>query len=388
MNPALTPATLFWSELALWICYVPASYAAYRWSRVPTRRQRDLRAIDRLDGRRPEPSARSARGGDEDAQYRLGNFLWPILVAMTVPSLVMIVYHPYTRASNANLLDWVWPDFLALGNREAAQAAVARFAFWGFGGAFLYSFTMIWRRYMAMDVTPNTYTYAGIRFLTSMFLGCTVGALLGSAQAMGGRAVTDRAMVPLCAVVFFIGMFPDFGLAYLRDVAKRFLGKSMNNQDEISLLCVSGLDLWHESRFRQDGINNAHNLANTELPRLVRTFPFPAGQLVSWVDEALLLIHVAEDRLVRLNAAGVYTASAVLRALQDPRRLAQLASTTGLEPDALAVLGLSLEQSMNMPRIMRFRGHYLAELALAEAEAPTRWPADEVEAEYEGEDPG
>ena len=186
MNPALTPATLFWAQLALWICYVPASYAAYRWSRVPMRKARDQRAICRLDGER------SPRSSEEDTHnHRLANFLWPLLVAMTIPTLVMLVYHPYVRDTNTSLLDWVWPNFLAQGSPQEGRAAIARFAFWGFGGAFLYSFTMIWRRYMAMDVTPNTYTYAGIRFLTSMFIGCTVGALLGAARAAGGRAVSE-----------------------------------------------------------------------------------------------------------------------------------------------------------------------------------------------------
>lgn len=362
MNPALTPATLFWAQLALWICYVPASYAAYRWSRVPMRKARDQRAICRLDGER------SPRSSEEDTHnHRLANFLWPLLVAMTIPTLVMLVYHPYVRDTNASLLDWVWPNFLAQGTPQEGRAAIARFAFWGFGGAFLYSFTMIWRRYMAMDVTPNTYTYAGIRFLTSMFIGCTVGALLGAARAAGGRAVSEQAMVPLCAMVFFIGMFPDFGIAYLRELAKRRLGGAVVGQDEVSLLCISGLDLWHESRFRQDGINNAHNLANTDLPRLVRSFPFPVGQLVAWVDEAILLTHVGEARMAQLKGAGVVTASAVLRALGRPRRLAQLAAASGVDEGALSVLGLSLQQSMNMARIMHFRAHYLAELSRAEA---------------------
>jgi hypothetical protein len=160
----------------------------------------------------------------------------------------------------------------------------------------------------------------------------------------------------LCAVTFFIGMFPDFGIAYLREVAKRYLGQSVIAPEEASLLLVSGIDLWHESRFRQDAINNAHNLAHTDLPRLVQTFPFPIGQLVAWVDEALLIATASDEQVERLSRCGLRRASALVLAAADASLRSQLAEVSGLREDALDVLSLALAQSVNLPRVLRFQG--------------------------------
>jgi hypothetical protein len=350
--------------VAVWVSYIPASFLAYLWAKAPVRRARDGEALRQLQGADDESrqagvfARAAARYADLLHDFR--SFAWPVTVATAVPFVTLALYLPFSRRWTLQLLDHIWPDYLGFGHSLASTQASSRMILWGFTGAFLYSFTTIWRRFMALDITPNAYTYIGIRFLSSIITGGVVGAVVGSGVATAlGMPVSDRATTPICATVFIVGIFPDFGLAYLREVAKKYLGKVVDSEIETSLLEVSGINLWHESRFRQDGIENAHNLACTDLPRLVRSFPFPVSQLVDWVDESILITNIGPEQKTKFERAGVRHASTVFRAIRRRDHLAQLVSATGIAHDELCILGLSLEASSNLPLILRFQNHAL-----------------------------
>jgi hypothetical protein len=357
---------LWFALVLIWVSYIPASFVAYLWSKAPVRRARDGEALRQLEApdepRRESGVLARAAVRCADILHDVRSFAWPVVVATTVPFVTLALYLPFTRQWTRPLLEHIWPDYLGFGQPSASIQATSRVVLWGFTGAFLYSFTTIWRRFMALDITPNAYTYIGIRFLSSIITGGVVGAVIGSGLSTAvGTPVSDRACTPICATVFIVGIFPDFGLAYLREVARKYLGKVVDSELETTLLQVSGINLWHESRFRQDGIENAHNLASTDLPRLVRSFPFPVGQLVDWVDEAILLTNTGPEQRTKLAAAGVRRASTVLRAVRRREQLEQLVNATGIERDALCILRVSLEGSTNLPMILRYQAHALAE---------------------------
>lgn len=359
---AVRGSVLAWLLLvAVWVSYIPASFLAYLWAKAPVRRARDGEALRQLQGPGNPGWSSGVLARAADLLHDSRSFTWPVTVATAVPFLTLALYLPFSRQWTFQLLDHIWPDYLGFGHTAASLQASTRVVLWGFTGAFLYSFTTIWRRFMALDITPNAYTYIGIRFLSSVITGGVVGAVVGSGVASTmGMPVNDRATVPICATVFIVGIFPDFGLAYLREVAKKFLGKVVDSDIETSLVQVSGINLWHESRFRQDGIENAHNLACTDLPRLVRSYPFPVNQLVDWVDEAILLTNTGPEQKAKLARAGVRHASTLYRALRNPEHMPWLVNATGIPHDELCIVGLSLEAASNLPLILRFQDRALA----------------------------
>ena len=85
------------------------------------------------------------------------------------------------------------------------------------------------------------------------------------------------------------------------------------------------VDLVEDARLDSEGISDVEALADGEMVELLVATRTPAGRLVDWVDQALLVIHVggisgdgvAADRLAKLRNLGLRTATDLVTAAAD-----------------------------------------------------------------------
>lgn len=118
---------------------------------------------------------------------------------------------------------------------------------------------------------------------------------------------------------------------------------------------IEGISLWQQGRLDQEDIINVQNLASTDLLSLVVSTPFDVGQIVDWVDQAILLIYACPEQLIGLRKVGMRLASTVLKAFEtDPQQLQQ---ASGLSASELYLLHLALKPATNMGLISRYRAH-------------------------------
>ncbi len=113
------------------------------------------------------------------------------------------------------------------------------------------------------------------------------------------------------ALAFLIGFFPETGLSLLkRSVATWTRVWVMQEEKSIPLERLEGINVYHQSRLLDEGVENVENLAHADIIELMLDTRIPLPTLVDWIDQAILLVHVPDrtDQDV-LHASGVRTAT-------------------------------------------------------------------------------
>jgi hypothetical protein len=349
----LTEPTL-WSfllQVVSWASYIPLSYIAYRWVRAPLKRDRVKQSLFQLGIVQTKELAEIMAG-----EYRLKDYIWPLVLACVATFAIYSGTHPYVIQLG------VWPgvleeviDIFGADNLFLPRAIPAgRILFWGWLGSYIYSFYLTWRRFLAYDLTPSVYIFTSNRFFLAMAIGAIVGTGMGAFSTAAGVPF-DVNMATVSIVTFFIGFFPEQGINWIAATAQKALRQQGGIAKETRLSEIEGLSIWHQGRLKQEGIENAQNLATADVPALVIGTPFPVTQIVDWVDQAILLAYASQGQFEALEKVGLRCASDVLTAAGDNRLLNQLASATGLNKDGLRMLHLALQSASNMKMVSRFR---------------------------------
>jgi hypothetical protein len=350
----LTEPTLwaFLLQATALMLYIPASYIAYRWVRVPLKRERVKQSLTQLGIIQTEELEEIMAG-----EYRPRHYIWPLAILMLGMSGLYAMTHPYVIQLGlwSGWLDEVI-DILGADDLfpRARAILVGRFLFWGWCGAYVYSFHLTWRRFLTYDLTPSVYVFTANRFFLAFGVGAIVGVGVGTFSTAAGVPF-DVNMATVSIVVFFIGFFPEQGLNWIAASAQKALGQRGGIAKEIRLSEIEGLSIWHQGRLRQEGIENVQNLATADVPALVVGAPFPVHQIVDWVDQAILLTYASQEQFEALEKVGLRCASDVLTAAGDNKRLNQLANATGLNKDGLRMLHLALQSASNIKMVSRFR---------------------------------
>jgi len=359
----LTEPTLwaFLLQEAMYISPILLSYPAYRWVRARLKRERVEQSLSKL-GIVQTKELEEIIGGE----YRLKHYAWPLLGTCLVIFCAYAVTHPYgiQRGLWAGFLEEVI-DIFGADNLFPRAITVGRFLFWGWLGAYIYSLHLIYRRFLAYDLTPSVYVFTLNRFLLAMTVGAIVGLGVGTFSTAAGVPF-DVNMATVCIVTFFVGFFPDQGITWIAAMAKKALKLQGGIAKETRLSEIEGLSIWHQGRLMQEGIENVQNLAMADVPALVVGTPFTVHQIVDWVDQAILLVYASQEeqfeepeksraQFETLEKVGLRCATDVLTATGDDEHLNQLASATGLNKDGLRMLHLGLESASNIKIVLRFR---------------------------------
>ncbi len=132
------------------------------------------------------------------------------------------------------------------------------------------------------------------------------------------------------ALAFLIGFFPETGLSLLkRSISSWTRMWVMQEEKSIPLERLEGINVYHQSRLLDEGIENVENLAHSDIIELMLDTRIPLPTLVDWIDQAILLMHLPEreDQAI-LRGSGIRTATD-LEAAYDAARARDAANAEG-----------------------------------------------------------
>jgi hypothetical protein len=136
---------------------------------------------------------------------------------------------------------------------------------------------------------------------------------------------------------------------------------------ELQLSAIEGLSIWEQGRLRQEGLDNAQNLATADVARLVISTAFTINQLMDWIDQAILLVYASTDQFNALEQSGIRCASSFVTAAASPDNLSKLAEATKLDPNGLQMLYLAVQSAANIKLVARFHWQLSIDPARVEA---------------------
>jgi len=185
-----------------------------------------------------------------------------------------------------------------------------------FLGAYFFAVSVVFRGYVRADLTPKTYTNIILRLLLAVILAWTLSALpvfASSDSTESGELSTGL----LYLLAFFIGIFPETGVAVLKDLARNPIFTRMfpRLEEEHPLTRLDGINLYDRSRFMEEGIENIENLAHHNLIGLMLNTRISTNRLVDMFDQAILYLHLGLDaeeiaqRRKKLRGYGIRTAT-------------------------------------------------------------------------------
>jgi uncharacterized membrane protein len=365
----------FTLQAVVLISYIPMTFIAYRLLREDFKRNRASWEISQFGFQKGTDEFETAMASVE---YNLRQYIIPLTYIILIFAALYSMTSPYIIGLGAwkGLLEETANVFgqPPSGLIVPRDVLVGRFMFWCWLGAYIHSVDLTVRHYLAHDLTPNVYVNTAKRFTVAFVIGALVGLAVGSSY----RAVQisfDDSLVGVYVVCFFIGMFPDTGIKWIKNFAERTLRQKGDESDQKPLSLIEGISLWQQGRLDQEDILNVQNLASADLLSLVASTPFDVGQIVDWVDQAILLIYACPNQISVLKNAGVRHASTLVKAFEEnPKALAE---ATGLNANQLELLHLALKSATNMELISRYREHNTRQWENAPAVVePSLAPAD------------
>ena len=365
----------FLVEAIILLSYIPITYLAYRRLREPRKQRRAVWELSQV----AEPGTSEFDEALSTARYEPQEYLLPVLYITVVFAALYGMTHPAVIATG------VWSgllkvDLSALQDLGEQPAIIqGRFLFWCWLGAYVYSVERTVRHYLAYDLNPSVYISAAKRFIIAFVIGAvlSVGFVvlsdvdLGAAGANGAQAKllsTDTRLVLVYIVAFVSGIFPERGMRWIVATAARAMGSNgkQPEDEQRSLSEIEGISYWHRGRLEDEGVENIQNLATAHLLTLIVRTPYDVGQLVDWVDQAILATYATKKQCEKLRRLGVLRASDVLRTARETPQL--LTGRGRLREDEVKLLQLSLSSAANMKPIWKFRAQAEVETETAAAQ--------------------
>jgi hypothetical protein len=232
------------------------------------------------------------------------------LVLLTIINAILLYFFFYPNATSglAQLIS-NGGGIQAFSNYLASDATPITF---GFIGAYFFVIQMLLRRYFAADLNPNAYNYAVVRVLT---------VFIFSVFLQLATSYFDWPPLVASAVAFVVGIFPSVGLRWILVTANKLLSnlKAPEMIDKHPLTKIDGLNTWHEARLLEEKIENVQNLATASLDNLIINTNFSTLQLIDWIDQALLFIHIEEYWSFVFHSSGIRTATDLLDNTINPK---------------------------------------------------------------------
>ncbi len=203
-----------------------------------------------------------------------------------------------------------------------------------FLGAFVWSAHNIVRRYINNDLMPVEYYHTTLRLMLAPLLALMLSYMVGAGMVGENSTNWSAALLPVAA--FMTGLIPAAVLFFLQDWFVRLLKAYGFHAHHLPLSMIEGLNRFHEVRLSEAGVDNAQNLANADLVELGLVTPYPLEQLLDWIDQARLYVHLRDDlkvsRTYRIRTASDLVALAAddLKGFEETDGLSNLSVTARL----------------------------------------------------------
>jgi hypothetical protein len=209
-----------------------------------------------------------------------------------------------------------------------------------FLGAFTWSAQNIIRRLITADLTPSTYYAAGLRMVYATCLALLISWPI--------RSALDSATI-LPGIAFMAGILPEQAFLYLKQ--KTFGRFSKPEANELDLGMIEGLNLFHKLKLGEVGVDNSQNLAEANLIDLLLRTSFSTNQIIDWILQAKLHVHLKDHMLV-IRKTGIRTAADFLdTAAQE----AEISEQTKIPSLTLKTIRHILERDVSIPNLDALR---------------------------------
>jgi tetratricopeptide (TPR) repeat protein len=266
--------------------------------------------------KRSDPWSREAYSQVVDTLYERAHSSWNYAIQTSLAVLLTIF----------GLVLFFWPP--PTGTGELFDQNTLQAMRYGFVGAYIFSAQLVYRRYTTSDLQPTVYAYCALTLIGGLafnFVAFTAIRAIAenpeTAQGLEGGV--------LAIVAFSLGYFPYLAIRWFNRVAHTALGMPQRRADALHLGLIDGISQFHETRLRDEGIDNIQNLASVALDELLLNTRFSAQEVVEWVDQAILYLYLEPGEIESFRRAGVrsftdlqdqwgqYRAEKVERKLQD-----------------------------------------------------------------------
>jgi hypothetical protein len=224
---------------------------------------------------------------------------------------------------------------------------------------------MLFRRYVRNDLGGPAYVAASIRIVLAT-IGIWTVAAVAPIIAVAGNTTNEF----LLLAGFIFGVFPRVIWQIIQSLFQKvasFAVPSMMSQLPVSDL--DGFTVWHQARLEEEDIETMPNMANADIVELMLSTPYPAEQIVDWIDQAILYTQLGpqekqpdDDPRHKLRIYGIRTATSLLSASAESQRQGKRDAfekiLMGAKGDSLLpVLEASLTTNSNLALIQRWRRH-------------------------------
>ena len=353
---AITSKQAFLFQGLMFITPLIASYLTYMLVRAPSKSDKDRQSLIELGFDNQNGNLDDTM---QENQYQWYDYLLPLSFLCLLILVMYAMTHPYVIGLGLwNGLLEVQVDIFGEDDLLERALLVGRFMFWGWTGAYIYAFHMIWRRFLAYDLTPNVYVFAANRFALSMVIGVISGIGIGMLSETTNPTI-DSKLTIIYMALFFIGFFPERGLDWLVVTVQRTTGDQSVISKETRLSELEGLSIWHQSRLKQEGLENVQNLATADIPALIIGTPFSVGQIVDWIDQALLIMYADSNSNKNmyniLETTGIRCASDFIAVASHEDRINQLAEATVIDVNRLRMLFFAVQSATNIQATAHYR---------------------------------
>jgi uncharacterized protein YhhL (DUF1145 family) len=226
-------------------------------------------------------------------------------------------------------------------------------------GAYVYVLLFLGGRAVRGDITPSSVWWCAVTIVAGPLLGGMLrvmfeGELPFAPDSASGAAPrqSDQPMWSTLLLPFAAGFSLRYIVDFVNETIRRLIGgKTDAIPRSVPLTRLRGIDQDIEERLMEEGISDVANLAMANPTKLRRNTRFDKRQLLSWIDEALLLTYVPTSWQT-LEVDGITGAvdliwyagdlrredlgdEEALKRRADYRRIDQLATRNKLSPEAL-----------------------------------------------------
>ncbi len=227
-------------------------------------------------------------------------FQSPIIVATLLSILGwLLVFYPFQPG-----------DQLLLPNPDLSVYA--------FLGAYVFGIGSLVRQYVTDDLQPRYYASLTNRYLSVFIISWLITLLV--AQTQGALPVPQDSYL---IAAFTVGLFPTIGLRLIQRIGTSILNLAFKHsgfEEEFPLSRLDGLNAFQEDRLHLEGIENLQNVTCARIVDLMLRTRFPVEQIVDWMDQALLFLHVRGEQITirDFQAIGLRTATDFLDVYETP----------------------------------------------------------------------
>lgn len=192
--------------------------------------------------------------------------------------------------------------YLLFVDLEAIPVANVGPAKLGAAGAYVYVLLYLGQRNFRHDVTSGGAMWCAVMLAVGPVLACAI-----SHFANGGLPPSGNESTSVEVLYFAAGLAPRHVAAFLEETVRRVWVSPSSTTTAtprtIPITQVRGVTTGIAERLAEEGIDDLYGLASADPLRLIRNTNFDKRQIISWIDEAIL-VSVLPDHWQALEKEG------------------------------------------------------------------------------------